>query len=197
VQGPTSSTSSRSGPAPIQQSATQASRPVVLALVIHAAADGLAVGVAHMSDSIRLAVAIGMAMVLHKGPVAFGLVSYLLTRNCPLSTIWQVLHLTLPYSSLTPPFFHAPRKPSFLCLVFAFLDTLPPAVNNLACIVLCYLTIVCCIVQLVCALILAILPCFQLSKVTTLSFVAGASMALVNDHQVQISVTHGHFYLRS
>jgi hypothetical protein len=49
-----------------------------------------------MSDSMRLAVVIGMAMVLHKGPVSFGLVSYLVSRNCPLSLVWQVCRLTGP-----------------------------------------------------------------------------------------------------
>jgi hypothetical protein len=104
-----------------------------------------------MSDSIRLAVAIGVAMVLHKGPVAFGLVSYLLTRNCPLSTIWQVRHPTLPYLSSNLPFFHTRAHTTkaffwILYLVFLDLDALPPAVSHLACIVLCHLTILCCII---------------------------------------------------
>lgn len=73
-----------------EQPCARTSRSVVTALLIHAAADGLAVGVAHMSDSMRLAVAIGMAMVLHKGPVAFGLVSFLLSQGCSLAAVWQV-----------------------------------------------------------------------------------------------------------
>lgn len=60
------------------------------AILIHTAADGLAVGVAHMSDSLRLALAIGMAMVLHKGPVAFGLISFLQSQGCHSQAIWQV-----------------------------------------------------------------------------------------------------------
>ena len=65
-------------------------RSVLAAILIHTAADGLAVGVAHMSTSIRLAVAIGVAMVLHKGPVAFGLMSFLIAQGCSMAAIWQV-----------------------------------------------------------------------------------------------------------
>ena len=73
-----------------QSCGTRTTRSVVTALLIHAAADGLAVGVAHMSDSLRLAVTIGMAMVLHKGPVSFGLTSFLLSQRCSLASVWQV-----------------------------------------------------------------------------------------------------------
>eukprot|EP00892_Ulva_mutabilis_P009824 jgi/Ulvmu1/7213/UM034_0122.1 len=54
---------------------------VLTALLVHAAADGLAVGIASMSTSVRLAVSIGFAMVLHKGPVAFGLSAYLIGQR--------------------------------------------------------------------------------------------------------------------
>jgi zinc transporter ZupT len=43
--------------------ASSSEHAVLAALLLHAAADGLAVGVAHMSSSMRLAVSIGMAMV--------------------------------------------------------------------------------------------------------------------------------------
>lgn len=72
-----------------------APRTVLLGLVVHTAADGLAVGVAHMSESWNLALAIGMAMVLHKGPVAIGLVTYLLSQGCSRADIWQVRHFTM------------------------------------------------------------------------------------------------------
>jgi zinc transporter ZupT len=61
-------------------SRTRSARSVLAAILVHTAADGLTVGVAHMSTSIRLAVTIGMAMVLHKGPVAFGLISFFLAQ---------------------------------------------------------------------------------------------------------------------
>lgn len=55
----------------------------LVGLVVHAAADGLAVGAASMSPSTRLALLVGVAMVLHKGPVAFGLTTFL--RGCKWS----------------------------------------------------------------------------------------------------------------
>ena len=63
---------------------------MLLGLCVHAAADGLAVGVASVSPSIKLAVAVGMAMVLHKGPVAFGLGSFLVSRKLPTATVIKV-----------------------------------------------------------------------------------------------------------
>lgn len=57
---------------------------------MHAATDGLAVGVASMSTSTRLAVAIGMAMVLHKGPVAFGLSAYLISQHATTAKVCMV-----------------------------------------------------------------------------------------------------------
>jgi solute carrier family 39 (zinc transporter), member 9 len=66
------------------------SMPVLMGLLVHAAADGLAVGVAHVSPSMKLAVAVGMAMVLHKGPVALGLGSYLVSQKCSTAVVIQV-----------------------------------------------------------------------------------------------------------
>lgn len=64
--------------------------PVLLGLIVHAAADGLAVGVASVSPSIKLAVGVGMAMVLHKGPVAFGLGTFLVSQKLPTYTVIKV-----------------------------------------------------------------------------------------------------------
>eukprot|EP01025_Chloroclados_australasicus_P014727 TRINITY_DN16955_c0_g1_i1.p1 TRINITY_DN16955_c0_g1~~TRINITY_DN16955_c0_g1_i1.p1 ORF type:complete len:378 (-),score=29.72 TRINITY_DN16955_c0_g1_i1:193-1326(-) len=64
---------------------------VLTALLIHAAADGLAVGIANVSPSVRLAVSVGAAMVLHKGPVAFGLVSYLMSQGHSTASIFRDL----------------------------------------------------------------------------------------------------------
>lgn len=63
---------------------------VLAALLVHAAADGLAVGVASMSTSARLAVSVGFAMVLHKGPVALGLGAYLVGQNTPTVAVLRV-----------------------------------------------------------------------------------------------------------
>jgi zinc transporter ZupT len=60
---------------------------VLLGLILHAAADGLAVGVASVSPSIKLAVAVGMAMVLHKGPVSFGLGVSLVSQKLPTDKV--------------------------------------------------------------------------------------------------------------
>ena len=63
---------------------------MLLGLIVHAAADGLAVGVASVSPSIKLAVGVGMAMVLHKGPVAFGLGSFLVSQKLDTATVIKV-----------------------------------------------------------------------------------------------------------
>lgn len=63
---------------------------MLTALLVHAAADGLAVGVASMSTSIRLAVSVGFAMVLHKGPVAFGLSSFLIGQHAAAGSVFMV-----------------------------------------------------------------------------------------------------------
>lgn len=70
--------------------------PVLMGLIVHAAADGLAVGVAHVSPSIKLAVAVGMAMVLHKGPVALGLGTYLVSQHCSAASVIWVRHHSAP-----------------------------------------------------------------------------------------------------
>lgn len=66
---------------------------VLAALLVHAAADGLAVGAASMSTSIRLAVTVGFAMVLHKGPVALGLSAYLVGQHASATAVLRVCHL--------------------------------------------------------------------------------------------------------
>ncbi|GAX77128.1 hypothetical protein CEUSTIGMA_g4574.t1 [Chlamydomonas eustigma] len=46
-------------------------------LVVHAAADGLAVGAACLSGNLALSSSVGAAILIHKFPVSFGLASYL------------------------------------------------------------------------------------------------------------------------
>ena len=55
-----------------------------------------------MSDSLRLAVTIGIAMVLHKGPVAFGLISFFLSQGCSLPSIYQVRFALLAFVANVP-----------------------------------------------------------------------------------------------
>jgi len=53
----------------------------LIGLVIHSAADGFAVGTATTSDNAMLSAMVGLAMVLHKAPVAFGLATYLMNAK--------------------------------------------------------------------------------------------------------------------
>lgn len=50
----------------------------ITGLLIHCAADGLAMGAAFLSGDARLTMLIAAAMVLHKAPMAFGLATYLM-----------------------------------------------------------------------------------------------------------------------
>jgi zinc transporter ZupT len=77
--------------------AGQSTQTFVVALVVHAAADGLAVGVANMSPSMRLAAAVGAAMVLHKGPVAFGFVSHLMTHGMSTAKVLEARPTRTPF----------------------------------------------------------------------------------------------------
>eukprot|EP01025_Chloroclados_australasicus_P034411 TRINITY_DN35159_c0_g1_i2.p1 TRINITY_DN35159_c0_g1~~TRINITY_DN35159_c0_g1_i2.p1 ORF type:complete len:359 (+),score=15.63 TRINITY_DN35159_c0_g1_i2:81-1079(+) len=100
----------------------------IVGLVIHSIADGLAVGVASLSENQDLNFAVGVAMVLHRGPVAFGLGSYLAKVNFPqqqssrgilmfalASPIAAILtHFGLGYI----PFFHSGGGVA-LCILFS------------------------------------------------------------------------------
>lgn len=58
-----------------------------LGLVVHAAADGLALGAASASDSSSLQFIVFFAIMLHKAPAAFGLVAFLLQKDIERSKI--------------------------------------------------------------------------------------------------------------
>ncbi|XP_048386778.1 zinc transporter ZIP9-B-like [Stegostoma tigrinum] len=58
--------------------AVGSSLTATLGLVIHAAADGVALGTAAGSSQISLQVIVFFAVILHKAPASFGLVSYLM-----------------------------------------------------------------------------------------------------------------------
>ncbi|GMH32516.1 hypothetical protein BSKO_00350 [Bryopsis sp. KO-2023] len=60
---------------------------LLFGLVIHSIADGLAVGVAALAPDGCIGLLVGIAMVLHKGPVAFGFTAYLLTLRRPIEKI--------------------------------------------------------------------------------------------------------------
>lgn len=65
---------------PPPASAAGAAKPnaITLGLVIHAAADGIALGASSTAESVRLSAIIFLAIMLHKAPAAFGLTAVLL-----------------------------------------------------------------------------------------------------------------------
>ncbi|KFM27364.1 Zinc transporter ZIP9 [Auxenochlorella protothecoides] len=55
--------------------------PAVLGLLVHCAADGLALGAAALSGNTQLSLIVSVAMLAHKAPMAFGLSTYLIGRG--------------------------------------------------------------------------------------------------------------------
>lgn len=47
-------------------------------MLVHSLADGFAVGVVCVGEEVRLTSLVALTMLMHKGPVAFGLTSYLM-----------------------------------------------------------------------------------------------------------------------
>ncbi|XP_030626992.1 zinc transporter ZIP9 [Chanos chanos] len=70
-----------------------------LGLIIHAAADGVALGAAVASSQVSVQVIIFFAVILHKAPAAFGLVSFLMHAGLEKKTIQK--HL-LAFSGAAP-----------------------------------------------------------------------------------------------
>ncbi|KAL8735180.1 MAG: hypothetical protein Q9166_001056 [cf. Caloplaca sp. 2 TL-2023] len=71
-----------SSPSPSSQKPAQRSFSTTLGLVIHAAADGIALGASHSSgSSTGLGFIIFLAIMIHKAPAAFGLTSVLLKQG--------------------------------------------------------------------------------------------------------------------
>ncbi|XP_078256120.1 zinc transporter ZIP9 isoform X3 [Rhinoraja longicauda] len=62
-----------------------------LGLIIHAAVDGVALGTAAGSSQISLQVIVFLAVILHKAPASFGLVSYLLHMGLERRQIYRHL----------------------------------------------------------------------------------------------------------
>ena len=59
------------------------SMSVTLGLLIHAAVDGVALGSASLTQNGSLSMLVFFAIILHKGPAAFGLASHLLHQGVP------------------------------------------------------------------------------------------------------------------
>ncbi|XP_032876560.1 zinc transporter ZIP9-A-like [Amblyraja radiata] len=75
-----------------------------LGLVIHAAVDGVALGTAAGSSQVSLQVIVFLAVILHKAPASFGLVSYLLHMGLERRQIYRHLlafSLAAPLLALT------------------------------------------------------------------------------------------------
>lgn len=71
----------------------------VTGLLVHCAADGLAMGSAFLSENPSLGLLVGLAMVIHKAPMAFGLSAYL--QSCHWS--WSKAQRTLIIFSAVAP----------------------------------------------------------------------------------------------
>uniref|UniRef100_UPI00398E4B68 zinc transporter ZIP9 isoform X1 n=1 Tax=Pristiophorus japonicus TaxID=55135 RepID=UPI00398E4B68 len=77
-QHPASSTPPVASTSTEPRTGSGSSLTATLGLVIHAAADGVALGTAAGSSQISLQVIVFFAVILHKAPASFGLVSYLM-----------------------------------------------------------------------------------------------------------------------
>merc|ERR1712130_296636 len=62
-----------------------------LGLIVHSLADGVAVGTTGMSDKEDLKLVVAFAMVLHKLPATFGLISFLIACRWPLGRVRRAL----------------------------------------------------------------------------------------------------------
>ncbi|XP_062851045.1 zinc transporter ZIP9 [Trichomycterus rosablanca] len=78
---------------------TGSSTTATLGLLIHAAADGMALGAAVASSHVSVQVIVFFAVILHKAPAAFGLVAFLMHAGLEKSTIQK--HL-LAFSAAAP-----------------------------------------------------------------------------------------------
>ncbi|XP_060704468.1 zinc transporter ZIP9-like isoform X1 [Hemiscyllium ocellatum] len=94
-------TETSSGPA------AGSSLTATLGLVIHAAADGVALGTAAGSSQISLQVIVFFAVILHKAPASFGLVSYLMYAGLEKKQIQKhlfIFSLAAPLLAITTYF---------------------------------------------------------------------------------------------
>lgn len=85
----------------------------ITGLLVHCAADGLAMGSAFLSGNASLGFIVGMAMVLHKAPMAFGLAAFLQSCHWP----WARAQRTLVI--------FAAAAPTATLLTYVFLSVVP------------------------------------------------------------------------
>ncbi|XP_072406845.1 zinc transporter ZIP9-like isoform X2 [Chiloscyllium punctatum] len=87
--------------------AVGSSLTATLGLVIHAAADGVALGTAAGSSQVSLQVIVFFAVILHKAPASFGLVSYLMYAGLEKKQIQKhlfIFSLAAPLLAITTYF---------------------------------------------------------------------------------------------
>ena len=97
----------RRPPSPTVPSPSVSSAPLpssaLLGILTHSAIDGLALGAISVSDNASLELVVFLAIVLHKGPAAFGLASFLLYQGrSRAETRWHlvVFSLAAPLTSI-------------------------------------------------------------------------------------------------
>eukprot|EP01025_Chloroclados_australasicus_P038345 TRINITY_DN3941_c1_g1_i6.p2 TRINITY_DN3941_c1_g1~~TRINITY_DN3941_c1_g1_i6.p2 ORF type:complete len:179 (-),score=22.74 TRINITY_DN3941_c1_g1_i6:1150-1686(-) len=87
---------------------TRGPQQAITGLVIHSIADGLAMGTSALSGNLQLGFMVGLAMILHRGPMAFGLAAYLRQSEYPegdaLKGVWA-FSLACPLTALLIYFF--------------------------------------------------------------------------------------------
>jgi zinc transporter ZupT len=81
--------------------ASDQARQAYIGLLIHSVADGLAVGAASLSTNLAVSFTVAAAMVMHKGPVAFGLTLYLQAASWEPTRRHQALLLFCAMSPVT------------------------------------------------------------------------------------------------
>lgn len=76
-----------------KSSTVRAKVTATLGLVVHAAADGIALGASMTTSNVSFENLVFIAIMVHKGPAAFGLVSFLLHEGVELKTIRKHLFI--------------------------------------------------------------------------------------------------------
>lgn len=92
---PSSGTPGKGGALPDASAADRA----VIGLLVHCVSDGLALGAAFLSGNATVSYGVGLALVLHKAPMAFGLTAYLQSCKWP----WARAQRTLVTFAATAP----------------------------------------------------------------------------------------------
>ncbi len=63
------------------------SNRALIGILVHSAVDGLALGAISLSENSSLELIVFIAIILHKAPAAFGLVSFLISQGRPIASV--------------------------------------------------------------------------------------------------------------